>query len=111
MMNGLVAGGPPVGPGGIFSLGDPTDLAALAKRAGFVDVAVSEIPATFHAESIDAHVERVSALAGPLASAFAAASAEQLAAVRRTAAQLAADYETDDGVALPGRALLVTGRA
>lgn len=23
MMNGVVAGGPPVGPGGIFSLGDP----------------------------------------------------------------------------------------
>ena len=52
-----------------------------------------------------------SALAGPLASVFAATSAEQLDAVRRTAAQLAADDVTNDGVALPGRALLVTGRA
>jgi SAM-dependent methyltransferase len=110
MMNGLVAGGPPIGPGGIFSLGDPTELAALVERAGFVDVRVEEIPTTFVAESVDAHVARVSSLAGPMAAAFAAASSEQLAAVRKTAAQLAADYLTDDGLALPGRALLVTGR-
>jgi ubiquinone/menaquinone biosynthesis C-methylase UbiE len=110
MMNGLVSGGPPVGPGTIFSLGDPGELEALAKSAGFVDVAVCQCPAAFHAEHIGAHVERVSSLAGPLAAAFAAASTEQVAAVQRTAAQLAADHMTSDGVALPGRALLVTGR-
>lgn len=110
MMNGLVAGGPPVGPGGIFSLGDPALLAALAKDAGFVDVAVEEIPTTFHAESIDSHIERVSSLAGPLAAVFAAATPEQLAAVRHTATQLAADHISDHGVTLPGRAILVTGR-
>ena len=109
MINGIVSGGPPVGPGGIFSLGDPTVLEALATSAGFADVAVAEFPTTFKAESIDAHVERVSALAGPFASAFAAASAEQLDAVRQTAAQLAAAYMTNDGVAIPGEALLVTG--
>jgi hypothetical protein len=62
----------------------------------------------FRAESIDAHIQRVSSLAGPLAEAFATAGGERLAAVRRTAAQLAADYTTGDGVALPGRAILVT---
>jgi SAM-dependent methyltransferase len=108
MINGLVSGGPPVGPGGIFSLGDPTVVEALAKSAGFVDVAVAELPTTFDAPTIDAHVDRVSSLAGPLAAAFDAASPEQLAAVRRTAAQLAAGYTTSDGVSLPGRALLVT---
>jgi SAM-dependent methyltransferase len=110
MMNGLVAGAPPVGPGGIFSLGDPAQLAALANDAAFVDVAVEEIPTTFHAESIDTHIERVSSLAGPLAAAFAAATPEQLAAVRQTATQLAADHMSDHGVTLPGRAILVTGR-
>jgi SAM-dependent methyltransferase len=110
MMNGLVAGGPPVGPGGIFSLSDPARLATLAEDAGFVDVAVEQIPTSFRAESIDAHIERVSGLAGPLAAAFAAATPEQLAAVRQTATQLAADHISDDGVTLPGRALLVTGR-
>jgi SAM-dependent methyltransferase len=111
MINGLVTGGPPVGPGGIFSLSDPSELASLASGAAFTDVIVTEHAVTFHADCIDEHVERVSSLAGPLAAAFAGASAEQLAAVRRTAAQLAADHVSPDGVALPGRALLVSGRA
>jgi SAM-dependent methyltransferase len=112
MLNGLVAGGPPVGPGGIFSLGDPVELEALAKGAGLVDVRVDEIPDTFRSESIEAHVDRVSSLAGPLAAAFAAATDEQLAGVRRSAGQLAADHTGPDGaLALPSLALLVTGRA
>jgi len=41
---GLVGGGPRVGPGGIFSLGEPVALELLAKVAGFVDVAVEAIP-------------------------------------------------------------------
>jgi hypothetical protein len=106
-----VSGGPPVGPGGIFSLADPEQLERAVEDAGFEGVAVTAFPITFEAESIDVHVDRVCSLAGPLAGAFTAASAEQLAAVRKTAAQLAAAYITDDGVALPGRALLVTGRA
>jgi ubiquinone/menaquinone biosynthesis C-methylase UbiE len=106
-MNGLISGGPPVGPGGIFSLGDPTALAILAEGAGFVEVDVTEFPTTFRAESVDTHLERVSSLAP----AFVSAGDERLAGMRRTAAQLAADYLTSDGLALPGRALLVTGRA
>ncbi|MGD9996812.1 MAG: class I SAM-dependent methyltransferase [Ilumatobacteraceae bacterium] len=110
MMNGLVAGGPPVGPGGIFSLGDPARLATLARDAAFVDVIVEEVPTVFESDSIDTHVERVSALAGPLAAAFLAATPEQLDAVRRTAAQLAAEHVGEHGVSLPGRALVVAGR-
>ena len=110
MTNGLVSGGPPVGPGGIFSLGDPADLEALAKGAGFVDVAVAEHPALFEAATIEEHVTRVSSLAGQLAAVFASATPEQLEAVTRTAAALAADYITADGVRIPGRANLVTGR-
>lgn len=111
MMNGLVAGGPPIGPGGIFSLGDPAELEMLAKAAGFVDVTVDEIEVAFHADSVDAHIERVGALAGPLAAVLEAAPPEQQAAFRRSAAELAAPYVTDTGVSIPGRALLVTGRA
>jgi enediyne biosynthesis protein CalE5 len=110
MMNGLVAGGPPVGPGGIFSLGDPAQLASLAKDAAFVDVVIDEIPVTFHNDSIDIHVQRVSSLAGPLSAAFATATPSQLDAVRQTAAQLAAEYIDEQGVTLPGRALLVAGQ-
>jgi SAM-dependent methyltransferase len=111
MATGLVTGGPPVGPGGIFSLGDPTGLHALVVGAGLEDVHVDEIDITFHADSIDVHVAQVSALAGPFSAAFAGATNAQLAAVRRTAAQLAADHIHPDGaVDLPGRTLLVAGR-
>ena len=110
MVNGLVAGGPPDGPGGIFSLGDPARLASLADGAALVDVTVQEIPVSFHSDSIDTHIQRVSALAGPLAAAFTAATPQQLEAVRQTAGQLAADHIGERGVTLPGRALLVTGR-
>ena len=110
MMNGLVSGGPPVGPGGIFSLSNPVELESLVKSAGFVDVKVEEFAIAFRADDIDSHVDRVSSLAGPLAAAFEAATQEQHAAVRRTAAELAAQYITDDGVEIPGRAILVSGR-
>jgi SAM-dependent methyltransferase len=108
MMAGLVTTNPPVGPGGIFSLGDPERLAALARAAGLVDVTVEEHPVAFRAENIDEHVARVIALAGPIAVTFQAVPADQLAAVRRSAAQLAAQYITADGVEIPGRALLVS---
>lgn len=111
MANGLVSGGPPVGPGGMFSLGDPSELELLAKGAGFLDVKVEAIAVTFVADTVDAHVERVSSLAGPLATVLKAASPDQLAALRLTAANLAAPYVTDDGgLELPGQALLVSGR-
>jgi SAM-dependent methyltransferase len=109
MMNGLVSGGPPVGPGSIFSLGDPGELGRVAEDGGFVDVRVEEITVTFRAGDIDEHVARVTSLAGPLATALRAASDEQWAGVRRAAADLAAPYVTDEGVELPGRALLVSG--
>jgi len=110
MMNGLVSGGPPVGPGSIFSLSNPVELESLVKGAGFVDVKVEEFAIDFLADDIDSHVDRVSSLAGPLAAAFEAATPEQHAAVRRTAAELAAQYVTGDGVEIPGRAILVSGR-
>lgn len=110
-MNGIIAGAPPVGPGGIFSLGDPSRLAALARDASFDDVVVQEIPAMFRAETIEVHVDRVSSLAGPLAAVFAEATPEQVAAVCATAAQLAGEHISDAGIALPGLALVVAGRA
>ena len=80
----------------------------LELAAGFVDVAVEEFAITFAADTVDAHVARVGSLAGPMAAVLEAASFDQLAAVRRTAASLAAPYLTDDGLEIPGRALLVS---
>ena len=111
MLTGIVSGAPPVGPGGIFSLGDPDTLTSLAIGARFTDVKVEEIEIAFVAEDIDAHIARVTALAGPLASGFAAATPEQLTSFRRTATELAAPYVTDNGLSIPGLQLLVSGRA
>jgi SAM-dependent methyltransferase len=111
MANGLVAGGPPTGAGGIFSLSDPAMLVTLVGDAGFADVAVDEWPVLFTADSIDAHIDRVTAVAGPLASVLREASPEQLRAVRTTATELASVHtDTHGPIELPGLALLVSGR-
>lgn len=109
MLNGL-GSGPPVGPGGIFSLGDPVHLEALVRNAGFDEVRIDEFTITFRAQTIDEHLARASSLAGPLAVILRDASDEQRAAVRRTATELAAPFLTDDGLSIPGRALLVSAR-
>jgi SAM-dependent methyltransferase len=106
---GVLTGGPPTGPGSIFSLGDPPTVRSLAEGAGFVDVVVEEQDVLFEAEDVAAHVESVGARAGQLAGALAAATDEQRAELLRVAAELAAPYVRATGVAIPGRALVVTG--
>jgi SAM-dependent methyltransferase len=108
MVNGITAGGPPVGPGELFSLADPDALAGLAADAGFEAVAVQEAAVDFRAPDVDTHVDRVAALAGPLAKALEAASDEQVAALRSMVADGAAPFATDGGYVFPGRALLLT---
>lgn len=110
MITGVVAGGPPVGPGGVFSLSDPTTLQHHAEAAGFADTTIEEHDVTFRAASIDEHIDRVSALAGPLAVAIGRASPDQRDALRRTAADLVTPYVTHDAVAIPGRVLLLVAR-
>ena len=66
MMQGLVQGGPPTGPGGIFSLGEPDHLGQLARDAGFSDVKVRRVPIVAHYGSADQHYDSVKSLAGPL---------------------------------------------
>ena len=73
-------------------------------------MAVEEFAITVRADTIDTHVERVSSLAGPLATVLQATSPDQLAALRRTAADLAARYVTDNGLEIPGQALLLSAR-
>lgn len=106
MMQGLVSGGPPVGPGGPFSLADPVDLEKRVRGAGFSDVTVTTVDATRRFTDAEHHLRVVGALAPQLAGALARASTEQLAGVRQTVADLTAKYRTDDGLDLPSRALL-----
>ena len=106
MMNGVVAGGPPMEPGGVFSLGDPDVLREVITAGGFATVDVAPFDVEFRFADFDDYFDTVSSLAGPLGAALAAASPGQQEAVRTTAAQLTEKYETSEGLVLPGRALV-----
>lgn len=109
MLHGLVQGGPPVKPGEVFSLGDPDVVQRLGEDAGFTDVAVQAVDNPLAVASADEHIDRVFALTPVLADALARADEAARAAVRRTATEAMERYRTEDGLALPGRALVVSG--
>jgi SAM-dependent methyltransferase len=106
MMHGLVQGGPPVGPGGPFSLADPIDLEKRARGAGFTGVTVTAIDSTRAFADSDEHVDVVLALSPPLAAAVRNAPRQKVAAVRSTVAGLDAQYVGEDGVRLPSQSFL-----
>jgi SAM-dependent methyltransferase len=107
MLNGLVAGGLPTGPGGPLSLGEPGELERLAREAGFAEAAVEVVETSFRVASAAEHVASVTSLAPPLAAAFATASEEQRVAVRESVEGMMKQYRTEDGLVIPGRALLL----
>ena len=111
MLAGVATDGPPVGPGSIFSLGEPTTVETLLDAAGFEDIRVEPADVVFRAPDIDTHVTRVGSLAGPLAARIDAATPAQHAALRDRAGELAAPYASDHGFEIPGRVLVITARA
>jgi SAM-dependent methyltransferase len=106
MMHGLVQGGPPVGPGGPFSLADPDDLAKRVRDADFADVQVTRVEsARLFRDSTD-HVDTVLALTPNLGAAVTAGTPEQVAAVRAQVASLTEQFRTEDGLRIPTASLL-----
>jgi SAM-dependent methyltransferase len=108
-VHGVVSGGPPTGPGGLFSLGTADDLHDALVAGGLVDVQVREVPITMRFRDAEDYALHLSTMAGPLAAAIAAAP-EKAPLVRETAAELVAQYVTGEGVAVPGLALVASGR-
>ena len=109
-----VALGAPVPPAGTphpFSLDDASRLAALLRDAGLSDVSVEEVPVPYRAASVDEWWERTAALAGPLARRLAALPDAAADEIRARAAEAARDYETADGLELPGVCLVASARA
>jgi SAM-dependent methyltransferase len=105
MMEGLVNGGPPVGPGEPFSLADPAALEHAALEAGFTDVEVGQVDELRRYADISSYVDMVTSLAPPIAAAVAQAPAERIAALQRRVGELAARFQTaDDGVEIPAQA-------
>lgn len=106
MMHGLVQGGPPVGPGGPFSLADPEDLEKRVRGAGFPDVTVTRVESARVFRDNDEHVATVLALAPHLSAALASATPEQLAGVRAQVTALTEQYRVDGGLRIPTTSLL-----
>jgi SAM-dependent methyltransferase len=107
MMHGAVSGGPPVGPGGVFSLSDPAALAALAADAGLTEVTVEAVDVALTFPDVEAYLAHVASCAPMLAAALAALDDERREAVRTTVVQAMERFRSDDGLVLPGRALVL----
>jgi ubiquinone/menaquinone biosynthesis C-methylase UbiE len=101
---------PPNGMPGPFALADERNLVRLTRGAGFRDIRIDHVAVWFHAPSFDEWWAHTSALAGPIARIVAglseAAKAELLDQLRAAAAQ----YETNDGLDIPGLSLVLTAR-
>jgi SAM-dependent methyltransferase len=99
---------PPPGIPGPFSLSDADALAALLSEAGLSGVGVEEFPVPMHAASFDEWWTRATSLAGPLVKMLAALTEEAQTALRNRAREAVKDYETADGLELPGVTLLAS---
>ena len=108
MMNGLVNGGPPDRPRRHLLPRRSAELRSARRGRGFRRCggrrSTNHVPRREHRRA-----HRTGQLAGRSARrGIRAATPEQLAAVRRTAADLAAPYSSAEGLVLPGRAILLT---
>jgi SAM-dependent methyltransferase len=108
MSEGVVAGGPPTHPGGLFSLGTADALRSALEAGGLTGVEVVEVPVELRFASPEAYADHVTRMAGPLAAAIAAAPEHTRQRVRATAATLVSRWLTGEGVVVPGLALVAS---
>ena len=85
-------------------------LAALLAGAGLDDVTVGELPVPARAASFEEWWARTVALAGPLAKVLRSLPAPAADALRARVRAGVRDYETPDGLELPGVTLLASAR-
>jgi ubiquinone/menaquinone biosynthesis C-methylase UbiE len=99
---------PPLGLPHPFSLDDADRLAALLDAAGLADVEVGEVATPYRAASVDEWWERTAALAGPLAQRLRSLPDAAARALRARARAAVSEYETPDGLVIPGVALVAS---
>ncbi len=93
----------------VFSLSDGRELKALAIRSGFVGVRVDEIEVCFRPLTLAEHVRQICDLAPPLALPLSVAPPDRRASLVDAIVEAAAAQLADTTIALPGRALLLSG--
>jgi ubiquinone/menaquinone biosynthesis C-methylase UbiE len=101
---------PPPGMPGPFALDGRDKLLAVLWDAELVDVEVTEVEAPWRGASFDQWWLVTSALAGPLATILEAQSAEAVEAIRSHAREALSEYETADGLKIPGVTLVGSAR-
>jgi ubiquinone/menaquinone biosynthesis C-methylase UbiE len=101
---------PPPGVPGPFALADAGRLGALLAGAGLEAVGVSEVPVPLRAPSPEAWWARGITLAGPVRGLLERMSDAERGAVRARATGEIAAHATEDGLEIPGVALLATAR-
>jgi enediyne biosynthesis protein CalE5 len=101
---------PPPGQPGPFSLADQNELAGLLAGAGFGQVRIEEMAAPMRPPSPEEWVERASSLSGPLAAVLRTVPDEVARRAKARAVELARPYVTDEGLVLPGVAVLAAAR-
>src|SRR3954454_10508272 len=101
---------PPPGMPGPFALDERDKLLAVLWDAGLVDVEVTEVETPWRGASFDQWWLVTSALAGPLAKILEAQPADAVEAIRSHAREALSEYETGDGLEIPGVTLVGSGR-
>ena len=101
---------PPPGVPGPFALDGRDKLLGVLSDAGFEDVGVDEVDAPWTGASFDEWWQTTAALAGPLAKVLEAQPPEAVEAIRSHARTALEQYETAEGLEVPGVTLLGTAR-
>ena len=99
---------PPPGAPSPFALDDPGGLGAAMVGGGLSNVEVEEVTVPFRAGSVDEWWNWTTALAGPVARKIATLPTPAADAIRRRAGGLVAEYETPDGIEIPGLSLVAS---
>jgi SAM-dependent methyltransferase len=108
-MHGSLDVGLPPGPD-FFGCGDPDFAAAMLGRAGFTNVAATEVPLLWRVASPDAIIEGISSGTVRAAAVLNRQSPQDLARIKQYLRQRVASFRQDGAYAVPSPALVVTAR-
>ena len=101
---------PPPGIPGPLSLDSPEKLRGALAEGGFDEVEVVEVDTPWHGPSADEWWERTTALAGPVSKLLDAQPPEVVEAIRARSREALAQYETADGLEIPGLTLVASAK-
>jgi ubiquinone/menaquinone biosynthesis C-methylase UbiE len=102
---------PPPGVPGPFALDSREKLMAVLSGAGFGDIEIAEVEAPWRGASFEQWWLVTSALAGPLVKVLEAQTEQAIERIRANAREALAQYETANGLEIPGVTLVGSVRA